>query len=69
MHFSGNFSIEGTGLKLDPGGLTKKACEGSGEDDFVSALIAASQFKVNRDKLTLMDGAKELMSFIPQKKE
>lgn len=67
-NFSGNFQIDGTSLNLDPGAMTKKACEGGGEDQFISLLSQAKNFKVAKDKLTLLDGAKELMSFIPQAK-
>ncbi len=66
-NFSGGFSLEDTGIKLDPGAMTRMACQGSGEDEFISALGKAKNFKVGKDKLTLMDGATELMSFIPKK--
>jgi len=66
-NFNGKFSLDGTKMNLDPGAMTKKACEGSGENDFLGALQQVSNFKVNKDKLTLMDGAKELLSFVPQK--
>jgi heat shock protein HslJ len=65
--FNGNFSLDGTKINLDPGAMTKKACEGSGENDFLGALQQVSNFKVNKDKLTLLDGAKELLSFVPQR--
>jgi heat shock protein HslJ len=67
-NFNGKFDLDGTDIKLDPGAMTKKACEGGGENDFLSALGQVGNFKVKKDKLTLMDGAKELMSFIPQAK-
>ncbi|HSF52282.1 MAG TPA: META domain-containing protein [Algoriphagus sp.] len=66
-NFSGGFSLEGTNLKLDPGAVTKKACPGTGEDEFLSALEKVKNLKVEKEKLTLMDGATELMSFIPKK--
>lgn len=65
-NFNGNFSLDGTKVNLDPGAMTKKACEGSGENDFLGALQQVSNLKVNKNKLTLLDGAKELMSFVPQ---
>ncbi|WP_291784456.1 META domain-containing protein [Cecembia sp.] len=65
-NFNGNFSLDGTNIKLDPGAMTKKACEGSGENDFLGALSQVSNLKVAKNKLTLLDGAKELLSFIPQ---
>lgn len=68
-NFNGNFNLEGTALKLDPGAMTRKACPGEGEKDFTSELSQVANFKIKKDKLTLLDGAaKELMSFIPQAK-
>ncbi len=66
-NFSGGFSLEGTGIKLDPGAMTRKACEGKGENEFISALGSVKNFKVGKEKLTLLDGATELMSFVPKK--
>ncbi|GMQ27310.1 META domain-containing protein [Algoriphagus sp. oki45] len=65
-NFSGGFSLEGTGLQLDPGAMTKKTCPGTGEDEFMAALSQVKNFKVGKDQLTLLDGAKELMSFVPK---
>lgn len=65
-NFSGNFALEGTALKLDPGAVTKKSCSGSGEQDFFSAIEKVNQLKVDKNKLTLLDGTTELMSFIPK---
>lgn len=66
-NFSGGFSMENSGLQLDPGAMTKKACPGSGEDEFMNALVKVKSFSVTKDKLTLLDGTSELMSFIPKK--
>ncbi|UZD20986.1 META domain-containing protein [Algoriphagus halophytocola] len=66
-NFSGNFSLEGSGLKLDPGAITKKMCPGTGEQDFISALNKVKDLKIDQDKLTLIDGGQELMSFVPKK--
>ena len=66
-NFSGGFSLEGTDIKLDPGAMTRKACPGGGEDEFISALNKVKNFKVGKEKLTLLDGATELMSFVPKK--
>lgn len=68
-NFSGSFQLEGTSLSLDPGAMTKKACErGNAESEVVALLSQVKNFKVAKDKLTLLDGAKELMSFVPQGK-
>jgi heat shock protein HslJ len=66
-NFSGGFSLEGNGIMLDPGAMTRKACPESGEDDFLAVLGRVKNFKVIKEKLTLLDGDTELMSFIPKK--
>jgi heat shock protein HslJ len=66
-NFSGGFSLEGSGIKLDPGAMTRMACQESGEDEFMSVLGRVKNFKVVKEKLTLLDGDTELMSFIPKK--
>lgn len=61
--------MEGTSLNLDPGAMTKKDCAGdNAEGQIVNLLSQVKNFKVAKDKLTLFDGAKELMSFVPQGK-
>ena len=65
-NFSGDFNLEGKSLSLNPGAMTKKACPGTGESDFLKALSMVKNFKVVKDKLVLMDGASELLSFIPE---
>ncbi|RAI89982.1 META domain-containing protein [Algoriphagus yeomjeoni] len=66
-NFSGNFMLEGTGLLLDPGAITKKMCPGNGEKVFISALTKVKELNISKDKLILLDGATELMSFVPKK--
>lgn len=66
-NLSGSFNIEADGINLDPGAMTKKACEGDGENQFLSALSKANNFKVGKNKLTLLDGATELLGFVPQR--
>lgn len=65
--FSGSFQLEGTGLQLDPGAITKKACPGNGEQTFLNAISNVSDMKVGKDKLTLLRGAEEIMTLIPKK--
>jgi len=67
-NFSGGFSLEGSGIQLDPGAMTKKACPGTGEEEFMDAFGKVNAYKVGKEKLTLMEGTTELMSFIPAKK-
>jgi heat shock protein HslJ len=65
--FSGTFSLDGSELMLDRGAMTKKACQGTGENEFVASLEKVNSFKVEKGKLTLMENTLELMSFIPKK--
>jgi heat shock protein HslJ len=65
--FSGNFTLEGSRLILDRGAMTKKNCLGIGEDEFITSLEKVNNFTVEKEKLTLMEGSLELMSFIPKK--
>ena len=65
-NFSGNFMLEGSGLLLNPGAITKKMCPKNGEQDFISAMNKVKELKISKDKLTLLDGATELMSFVPK---
>lgn len=66
-NFNGSFALEGNDLKLDPGAMTRKACPGNGEQGFMSAINKVNNLKIGKDKLTLMDGASELMTLIPKK--
>ena len=66
-NFSGGFLLEGANLQLDLGAMTKKACEGVGEDLFIRAVEKVNSFQVAKDKLTLLEGATEVMSFVPKK--
>ncbi|MFC3415969.1 META domain-containing protein [Algoriphagus hitonicola] len=65
-NFSGGFLLEGTTLELDPGAMTKKACPGDGEQDFLEALGRVANLQISKDKLTLLDGSTELMTFLPK---
>lgn len=65
-NFSGSFLLEGTTLELDPGAMTKKACSGDGEQDFLDALGRVANLQISKDKLTLLDGSTELMTFLPR---
>ncbi|SHO61363.1 META domain-containing protein [Algoriphagus zhangzhouensis] len=65
--FSGSFQLEGTGIQLDPGAITKKACPGNGEQTFLDAIAKVRDFKVSKDKLTLLQGAEEIMTLVPKK--
>jgi heat shock protein HslJ len=65
-NFSGGFLLEGPSLKLDPGAMTRKACQGTSEDEFIAAMSKVKNIKAGKDKLTLLDGTKEIMRLIPK---
>lgn len=65
-NLSGSFALEGSAIKLDPGAITRKSCPGTGEQDFLEALSKVGNLKIEKDKLTFLDGEEELMRFIPK---
>jgi heat shock protein HslJ len=65
-NFNGNFNLDGTNLSLDPGAMTKKACPGTGEKDFLNALGGVKSVSSTGNALELLGANKEsLLSFIP----
>jgi len=66
-NFSGNFKPDGMDLKLDPGAMTRMACSGTGEADFLSAIKQVTNLKLKNNTLSLLNGANEVMSLIPKK--
>lgn len=65
--FTGNFKLEGTGIQLDPGAMTRMACPGNGEADFLNAIQQVTNVKLNGNGLSLLSGADEVMSLMPKK--
>ena len=65
--FTGNFKLEGTGITLDTGAMTRMACPGNGEADFLSAIKQVTNLKLNGNTLSLLNGANEVMGLIPKK--
>ncbi|MBW3468907.1 META domain-containing protein [Arthrospiribacter ruber] len=66
-NFNGSFNLESAGISLDPGAMTRKACPGNGEDQFIDALKKVNNYKVSKNKLTLLDKGSEIMSLVPQR--
>lgn len=66
--FSGlyNASEEGD-INISKVMSTKMYCEGVSESEFMQALNTVNITKVEADKLTLMEGVKPVMVFIPKK--
>lgn len=65
-NFNGTFRMDKGGAALDPGAMTRKFCEGSGENDFIGAMKQVNKLKMDGNMLKMMNGSKELMSFIPK---
>ena len=66
-NFSGDFKLENKSLTLNPGAMTRMACQGNGEMLVLDALSMVKNIKTDADKLTLLDGSRELMTLIPKK--
>ena len=66
-NFSGNFNLENESLTLNPGAMTRMACPGNGEMLVLEALSMVKNIKIDEDKLTLLDGSRELMTLVPEK--
>lgn len=66
--FTGDYSLEGAALKVNPGAMSKMACPGDGEALFLNAISKVAGAKVDGDKLTLLDeGKKTLMKLVKSK--
>ena len=63
----GSFKLKKACLQLDPGAITKMACQGKGEAIFLSAIKQVESMKIDSDKLILCGGNKEIMVFLPKK--
>ena len=66
-NMAGNYQLKKACLKLDPGAITRMACQGNGETLFLDALKKVEMMKLDGDKLILLDGTKEIMTLLPKK--
>lgn len=66
--YGGTYTIEDNG-KLTLGQMmsTKMFCPGEGEGMFMKALHEANMVKVEKEKLVLLNGTKEVLVFVPKK--
>lgn len=66
--FRGAFQSKGNDLRIDPGAMTKMACAGDGEKNFLNALNDVSSAKAGVNELELLDSSGSvLMRLIPKK--
>jgi len=61
--YSGEYVLNGDSISLDPGSMTKMACDGSGEIDFIFAVEEVNNLKISATELILLNGSKEVLSF------
>jgi len=64
---AGNYKLKKACLELEPGAITRMACQGNGETLFLDALKQVKMMKSDGDKLILLDGTKEIMTLVPKK--
>lgn len=65
--YSGEYTIDGEKISLGKMLSTKMFCPGGGEEMYMKALGSVTAFKVNKDKLTLLNDNQEVLVFIPKK--
>lgn len=66
-NFSGSYNLNDEGgLNISQVMATKMFCEGVNEGGFFDALDKVTTSKVEKDKLTLMNGTAEILVFVPK---
>lgn len=66
-NMAGNYKLKKACLELEPGAITRMACQGNGETLFLDALKQVKMMKSDGDKLILLDGTMEIMTLVPKK--
>lgn len=66
--YIGSFKIDKNLISLEPGAVTKMYCDDSPEDAFLSAVKQVTEFKLEGNTLTLLNGSKAIMQLIPIEK-
>ena len=61
--FSGSYTINGKGIRINPGAMTRMACPGNGEQDFLHALQNTDHYKISGKQLKLLKGSKTVATF------
>lgn len=65
--YSGEYTLEGNKLILGRMLSTKMFCPGGGEDLYMKSLGSITSFKAEKEKLTLINGSQEVLTFVPKK--
>lgn len=65
--FSGEYTLEGDKLILGRMLSTKMFCPGGGEELYMKSLGGVTSFKAEKEKLSLINGSQEVLTFVPKK--
>lgn len=66
--FIGTYSLSGDGVKLDPGAMTKKACEGEQEKQFLEVLRRTVNLRLSGERIDLVDEKEQVLAQLRPKK-
>ncbi|MFM7671748.1 MAG: META domain-containing protein [Bacteroidota bacterium] len=66
--FMGTYTISGDGVKLDPGAMTRKACEGKQEKQFLEALRRTVNLRLSGERIELVDEKEQVLAQLRPKK-
>jgi len=64
---SGSYEAENNNISLSPAAMTRMACPGNGEMLFLEAVGKVKNLQITSGKLVLLNGATEIMTFVPRK--
>ena len=64
---SGSYEAENNNISLSPAATTRMACPGNGEMLFLEAVGKVKNLQITSGKLVLLNGATEIMTFVPRK--
>ncbi len=67
--FQGTYSMVGDQVKLDPGAMTKKFCEGSKEAKFLEALKRTTQLRLLGSAIELVDDQETVLMQLKPKRD
>jgi heat shock protein HslJ len=66
-NYTGFFKIKDNTISLSPGSMTKMMCSGNVEQNFLNAIRQATKYRLDGDRLDLLNGTKTVMSLVKQR--
>lgn len=63
-NYTGFFKIKGNTISLNPGAMTKMMCPGNVEQNFLNAIRQATKYRLDGDRLDLLNGTKTVMRLV-----